>query len=117
LLSIAMGHANNINLLMAGYVETDQPEPELAPVPNGSAFDPKGAGVYLAGVDMAPGIWRSSGTGDSDGECWLLVYDLAGERSGGGIEPVGFSLRIPAGDLQIIIGEYSPGCTWTWISE
>ena len=89
-----------------------------APIPSGAAFDPKqGTGVYLVGVDIAPGIWRSSGTGDSDGDCWLRVNNLGGDYETASIEPVGVSHRIPAGDFQVVLNKYSPECTWTYVSE
>lgn len=119
LLTLTMAQENNIRLLMAdyeaGYVETDQPEP--APAPSGGAFDPKQKGVYLASVNMAPGIWRSSGIGDSDDEGTLKIMDLGGEIEDISYMPVGVSFRIPSGDFQIIISEFGDQCTWTWISE
>lgn len=99
-------------------IEAIADAPEPAPAPSGTAFDPKQKGVYLAGVDMAPGIWRSSGTPDSDGDCRLIVYDLGGSLETASIKPVGVSHRIPAGDFQITISEYGGDqCVWTYLSE
>ena len=56
---------------------TNTPTNTFTPTPT---TDPlrktKGNGFYLIGVDIAPGVWRSQGTGDS---CYWSVTTLTGD--------------------------------------
>lgn len=66
---------------------------------------PKGRGSYLVGVEMAPGIWRSSGTEDT---CYLKLNSLAGELEDIVGDPPGSTFSVPVGDYIVIIS----GCEW-----
>jgi len=50
---------------------TFTPTPEIDPL-----FAPHGPGFYLVGVDIAPSIWRSTGSGDG---CYWKLTDKAGK--------------------------------------
>jgi hypothetical protein len=72
---------------------------------------PKGAGSYLVGVDIAAGIWRSSGT---DSTCYLKLNTLAGETEDMQGDPPGGTFRIPEGDWVVVLPSVS-SCTWTFL--
>jgi len=63
--------------------ETLVPSPTLSPtstLPPTATTDPlyteKGPGIYLVNVDIAPGVWRSQGTGDN---CYWAVKRANGD--------------------------------------
>jgi hypothetical protein len=80
--------------------------PTEAPV-NASLKAPKGRGSYLVGVDIAPGIWRSSGT---ENVCYLKLNTLAGETEDMVGDPPGSTFSIPAGNWIVVIS----GCEWAF---
>jgi hypothetical protein len=70
----------------------------------------------MVGVDIAPGIWRSSGTGsEGSNSCWVDVKDLSGETKDIQGDPPGGTPRIPEGDWIIVFGTLSPSCTWAFL--
>jgi hypothetical protein len=97
---------------------TMAPPPTEVPPPTAAPADPlktpKGIGSYLVGVDIAPGIWRSSGTQPEDmSGCALTIKSLAGELEDISYNPPGSTIRIPAGDHQVVI----EGCVWALYKE
>ena len=72
----------------------------------------KGEGSYLIGSDIAPGIWRSSGSG----ECYLEVDNLSGDLLNNSLNPAGATFRIPAGDYLIVISSALGNCTWSYFA-
>jgi hypothetical protein len=99
-------------------VPTGAPPPTEIPPPTAAPADPlkapKGIGSYLVGVDISPGIWRSSGTQpEGISGCALTIKSLAGDLEDISYNPPGSTIRIPAGDHQVII----EGCVWTLLKE
>jgi len=79
----------------------------------GEAEAPKRTGSFLVGPEIAPGIWRSEGTGES---CWIQVKDLSGKVVDISGDPPGGTIRIPAGDLIVVIDAIlNPDCTWEYL--
>ena len=86
------------------------PAPTQAPEIPGTRTADKGPGIYLVGIDIAPGVWRNNGTSDN---CLWRRQDRKGELikmfwgQGGGtiyIDPTDFQV-----DLQKDCG------TWTYL--
>jgi hypothetical protein len=77
---------------------------------------PKGAGSYMVGVDIAAGVWRSSGTGGGSlNSCYVEVKDLSGETEDIQGDPPGGTIRVPEGDWIVVFNAVSSGCTWTFL--
>ena len=61
-------------------------------------FQPKGDGFYLVGVDIAPGIWRSTGTGS---KCYWEVTEKNGDIVDNNFGMSGGTAYIPASAFQV----------------
>jgi len=94
---------------------TAVPAPNFTPGPiEVPSYSPKSSGYYRVGLDMAPGVWRSSGTvPEGLSGCALAIKSLGGELEALSDDPPGSTIRIPQGDHQVII----QGCTWVFIRE
>ena len=82
------------------------------PVSGDQAMAPKsGAGSYLVPDEWTPGIWRSSGQGDS---CDLTLNNLDGGLEDITTDPPGATFRIPDRQLVAVVNRAS-SCTWTFM--
>lgn len=72
---------------------------------------PKGAGFYLVGVDIAPGVWRSDGTGDS---CYWAVTSTTGDILDNHFGMAGGTAYISPSGFQV---EFTDCGTWTFLQE
>ncbi len=71
-----------------------------------------GPGFYLVGVDIAPGVWRSSSSLDS---CYWGRYDRTGEIIDNYFGYGGVTIYIAATDFSVELGE---DCgDWTYLSQ
>jgi len=68
----------------------------VAPVP--PSEQPKGDGFYQVGVDIAPGLWRSTGTGD---ECYWERLDENQEILDNHYGAAGGSVKIRSTDYEV----------------
>jgi hypothetical protein len=68
-------------------------------------------GFYLIGVDIAPGVWRSNGTGDS---CYWAITSKTGDILSNHFGMSGGTAYIPANGFQV---EFSDCGIWTYIGE
>jgi hypothetical protein len=89
----------------AVYVETRQPE--LAP----DAFDPKESGFYTVGIEIAPGVWHSTGTGDA---CYYARYDDQQGIIDNYFGDSGITITIQPGDYEVELDECG---TWEYLGE
>jgi hypothetical protein len=72
----------------------------------------KSAGIYLVGVDIAPGIWRNNGTDDS---CYWEVTTKTGDYVSNHYGMGGGTMYIPATAFQVRV-EKECG-KWTYLGE
>lgn len=70
----------------------------------------KGDGFYLVGVDIAPGIWRSTGKGDN---CYWATTTKTGDIVTNHFGMSGGTAFIPATAFQV---EFSRCGTWVFVS-
>ena len=61
-------------------------------------FQPKGDGFYLVGVDIAPGVWRSTGTGT---KCYWEVTEKNGDIVDNNFGMSGGTAYIPPTAFQV----------------
>jgi len=86
--------------------------PQATPQPTAdSTTADKGKGSYLVGSEIAPGIWRSSGSGTCD----LTINDLSGELVDIALDPVGATFRVPDGQYVVVITSALGSCTWGYL--
>lgn len=104
---------------------TSSPTPEFTPtvtntptatVPPTATSDPlktaKGPGIYLVGVDIAPGVWRSQAESDN---CYWERDDKTGEIIDNHFGFAGGTMYIGPNDFSV---EVSEECgTWVFLSE
>jgi len=68
-------------------------------------------GIYLVGVDIAPGIWRSQNTGSTD--CYWEITDQYGETLDNHFGQSGGTMYINPWAFQV---ELEPACgTWVYL--
>lgn len=72
---------------------------------------PKGDGFYLIGVDIAPGVWRSDGTGDS---CYWSVTRMDGDILDNHFGMSGGTAYVSPSGFQV---EFTDCGTWTFLQE
>jgi len=69
----------------------------------------RGDGFYLVGIDIAPGVWRSTGNGDS---CYWEVSERNGEIIDNDFGLAGGTAYIPPGAFQV---EFKQCGTWIYL--
>jgi hypothetical protein len=74
-------------------------------------FRNRGDGFYLVGVDIAPGVWRSNGTGT---HCYWSVTTRTGDIIDNHFGQAGGTAYIPASGFQV---EFNTCGTWTFIGN
>lgn len=90
---------------------TSTPTPIFTPEPTTDPlFDIHTSGFYLVGVDIASGIWRSDGTGDS---CYWSVTKANGDIMDNHFGQSGGTAYIPANAFQV---EFNDCGNWSFIS-
>lgn len=72
-------------------------------------FQPKGDGFYLVGVDIAPGIWRSNGTGT---KCYWEVTEKNGDILDNDFGMAGGTAYISPDAFQV---KFEDCGTWTYM--
>lgn len=91
---------------------TNTPEPTNTQTPT---IDPlkrsRGNGFYLIGVDIAPGVWRSNGSGDS---CYWAVTRADGDIIDNHFGMSGGTAYIPEYGYQV---QFEDCGTWTFIQD
>lgn len=68
-------------------------------------------GFYLVNIDIAPGIWRSSGTGD---DCYWEVTTSTGEIIDNHFGMAGGTMYVPSNAFQVMVEDCG---TWTYIGQ
>jgi hypothetical protein len=99
------------------YTPTDTPTATLTPNATQTAeailqeklIAKKGDGFYLVGIDIAPGVWRSTGTNDN---CYWAVTDKTGDIISNHFGMAGGTAYIPATGYQI---EFDDCGTWEYL--
>lgn len=71
----------------------------------------KGNGFYLIGVDIAPGVWRSQGSGD---KCYWAVTRSNGDIMDNHFGMAGGTAYLPTNGFQV---EFNDCGTWVFISN
>lgn len=84
------------------YVENE------VPVLQGTAVDPKGDGFYTVGLEIAPGRWESTGTGDS---CYWARLDGNQNLLDNHFGNAGGSITVRPTDYEI---EFNECGTWQY---
>jgi hypothetical protein len=72
---------------------------------------PRGNGFYLVNSEIAPGVWKSDGTGDS---CYWAVTKTTGDIIDNHFGMAGVTVYIPADGFQV---EFNDCGTWTWLQD
>ncbi len=91
---------------------TPIPSPTLRPTATRSPLEEdKSPGIYLVGVDIAAGLWRSQATGSSD--CYWKVSTRTGDIMRNFYGPAGGTMYIPTSGFQV---QMDAECgTWTYM--
>src|SRR5688572_17427405 len=76
----------------------------------GELVEPKGDGFYLVNVDIAPGVWRSNGTGDG---CYWATTRQTGSIIDNHFGASGGTAYIAASAFQV---EFDDCGTWEYLS-
>ena len=71
----------------------------------------RGDGIYLVGVEIAPGVWDSNGTGDS---CYWEVSTASGDIINNHFGLAGGTAYIPPTAFQVMFQDCG---TWTWLQN
>jgi len=91
---------------------TNTPAPTNTPTPT---IDPlkksRNSGFYLIGVDIAPGVWRSTGTGD---DCYWAVTMADGDILDNHFGMSGGTAYVSPNGFQI---EFDNCGTWEFVQE
>lgn len=87
------------------YVENRVPE--LAP----DAYDPKGDGFYTVGIEIAPGRWRSTGSGDG---CYYSLNDAYQDINENHFGESGITITVQPTDYEV---EFDECGTWEYLGE
>jgi hypothetical protein len=91
---------------------TNTPTNTFTPVPTQDPLKKtKGNGFYLIGVDIAPGIWRSQGSGDG---CYWAVTRATGDIIANHFGMSGGTAYIPESGFQV---EFNDCGMWEFISN
>ena len=70
---------------------------------------PRGNGFYLIGVEIAPGVWDSDGTGDG---CYWKVTNAEGKTLDNHYGLAGGAAYLPSTAFQVLFEDCG---TWTWL--
>jgi hypothetical protein len=88
---------------------TSSPTPEFTPtntLPPTATMDPaqskKSDGFYLVGADIAPGVWKSEGVGDS---CYWEITTKTGDIINNHFGMSGGTMYIPSSGFQVQLKE------------
>jgi hypothetical protein len=97
------------------FTATESLTPTLTSIPTATR-DPlssdKGPGIYLVGVDIAPGLWRST-PGISDDSCYWEVTSRTGDLQKNNLGASGMTMYLARSDFQVTM---KPACgTWTYL--
>lgn len=84
---------------------TDTPSPTLDPL-----MTAKGSGYYLIGVDIAPGVWRSTGTNN---DCYWAVTRQDGDIVSNHFGMAGGTAYLPTNGFQVQLDNCG---TWEYLS-
>jgi len=84
--------------------KTPTSTPTLDPLKKG-----RGDGIYLVGVDIAPGVWRSDGTGSS---CYWEITNAYGDIINNHFGLAGGTAYISASAFQVMFRNCG---YWTWL--
>ncbi len=87
------------------YVEDRVPELEE------TALDPKGDGFYTVGIEIVPGLWRSTGTGDG---CFYARLDAFQETIANHYGNSGVTVIIDSGDYEVAFQDCG---NWEYLGE
>lgn len=82
-------------------------QPVLAP----DAFDSKESGFYTVGVEIAPGLWRSTGSGDG---CYYARLDDKQEIIANHFGNAGVTINLQPTDYEV---EFNDCGTWEYLGE
>ena len=96
------------------YTPTETLPPTATPTITPTADllkQPKGDGFYIVGVEIAPGVWDSNGTGDS---CYWEVSTATGDIINNHFGLAGGTAYVPATAFQV---RFSDCGTWTWLQN
>ena len=94
---------NNCGIVV--YVENR--EPTLSP----DAEAPKDSGFYTVGVEIAPGLWRSTGDGDS---CYVARLDENQDPIDNNFGNAGITVNIQPTDYEV---EFNDCGTWEYLGN
>lgn len=95
----------NTNTPEATATITNTPEPTADPL-----YRQRHDGIYLVGIDIAPGVWRNNGTGDS---CYWKVSTATGDIIDNHYGLAGGTAYIPADGFQV---EFLKCGVWEFLS-
>jgi hypothetical protein len=92
---------------------TSTPRPTNTPKPTIDILKTdKPPGIYLVGIDIAPGVWRNNGSG---GKCYWSITSKTGDIIDNFYGQSGGTLYLRASAFQV---ELTDGCgRWTWLSD
>lgn len=71
----------------------------------------RGDGFYLIGIDIAPGVWRSMGTGDS---CYWSITTKTDSIINNHFGMSGGTMYVPASGYQVQLEDCG---TWTYLGQ
>ena len=71
----------------------------------------RGDGIYLVGVEIAPGVWDSNGTGDS---CYWEVSTATGDIISNHFGAAGGTAYVPPTAFQVWFSDCG---IWTWLQD
>ena len=81
--------------------------PQLA----SDAYEPKESGFYTVGIEIAPGLWRSTGTGNS---CYYAKLDEFQDINDNHFGNSGVTINIFESDYEV---EFTDCGTWEYLGE
>lgn len=96
------------------YTPTETLPPTATPTITPTADllkQPKGDGFYIVGVEIAPGVWDSNGTGNS---CYWEVSTATGDIINNHFGLAGGTAYVPATAFQV---RFSDCGTWIWLQN
>ena len=96
------------------YTPTETLPPTATPtiIPTADLLkQPKGDGFYIVGVEIAPGVWDSNGTGNS---CYWEVSTATGDIINNHFGLAGGTAYVPATAFQV---RFSDCGTWIWLQN
>ena len=92
--------------------DRNTPAPTNTPSPTSDPLKrAKGDGFYLVGVDIAPGVWRSSGTGD---RCYWAVTRANGDIIDNHFGMSGGTAYVSTAGFQV---QFESCGIWTFVQD